>query len=204
VQVRAGRLVNDHLGFSTTEVATVLTALTLLSGAAAPAVSDYVEDAKLVRARSDVATIAVSLVRLFSDVGAAQARKVAWGRHDLLVGAGDAPAAASAAATGWTADRTSDAIGHLDDHLVDNGAGYARRAPNATLGWRGAYLQQAVGPDPWGHRYAVNLAAMTSEQFDTVALSAGPDGRVDAPFERDGVRSGGDDLVAVVSSGTGR
>ncbi len=36
--------------------------MTVLSGMAAPAVSDYVEDAKLVRARSDVHTLADGIV----------------------------------------------------------------------------------------------------------------------------------------------
>ena len=75
-----------------TEVTTILTALTILSGVAAPAVTTYVEDAKLVRARGDVRTIAISLVRLMSDVGPERAREDGWATYDLLVGAGLAPA----------------------------------------------------------------------------------------------------------------
>jgi hypothetical protein len=86
-------------GFSATEVTTILTALSVLSGMAAPAVSDYVEDAKLIRARSDVRTLSVSLIRLFSDVGTERARRSAWAEHDLLVGAGEVPQTAGASAT---------------------------------------------------------------------------------------------------------
>ena len=46
---------------------------------------------------------------------------------------------------------------------------------------------------------------MRSHRFDTVILSAGPDGIVESAFERDGLPSTGDDIVAVVSSaGMGR
>lgn len=43
------------------EVTAVLTAMTILSSAAAPAIGDYVEDAKLVRAATDTRTLGVSL-----------------------------------------------------------------------------------------------------------------------------------------------
>ena len=188
-----------------TEVTTILTALTILSGMAAPAVSDYVEDAKLVRARSDVRTLAISLVRLFNDVGTERARQVAWADHDLLVGAGETPATANAAASAWGRGTKSDRIGYLDDHLITNRAGYQVLDPRARTGWRGSYLQDPVSPDPWGHRYEVNVGALRSHHFDTVVLSAGSDGIVQSSFEQDGLHSIGDDIVAVVSStGMGR
>jgi hypothetical protein len=192
-------------GFSATEVTTILTALTILSGVAAPAVSDYVEDAKLVRARSDVRTLAVSLVRLFNDVGGEQARRATWADHDLLVGAGDAPEAGSRSAQDWARANGSARVGHLDDHLITNQAEYRTRDGRALTGWRGAYLQDPVSSDPWGHRYAVNIAVMRGRHHDTVVLSAGSNGVVESPFEQDGLPMAGDDLVAVVSStGMGR
>jgi hypothetical protein len=41
---------------------------------------------------------------------------------------------------------------------------------------------------------------MRSHYFDTVVLSAGPDGLVDSPFERDGLPTTRDDIAAVVAS----
>jgi hypothetical protein len=187
-------------GFSATEVTTVLTALTVLSGVAAPAVNDYVEDAKLVRAHADVRTLAVSLVRLFNDVGIERARRAAWANHDLLVGAGEVPDTADAKASAWGRRTSTDRIGVLDDHLVTNAAEYPSVDPRVRTGWRGAYLQNRVAADPWGHRYEVNVGVLRSRYFDTVVLSAGPDGVVQSAFEQDGLAPGGDDIVAVVAS----
>lgn len=183
-------------GFSVTEAAIILTVMSILSGLAAPAVNDYVEQAKMVKARSDVKTIGVTLVRLLADVGAPGMRH--WSSYDLLVGPGTIPAVGRPDGAGWAAAE-SDTVGHLDDHLVTNAAGYAAAdAPRPA--WRGAYLQDRMTTDPWGARYAVNIAAMAQPFADTVALSAGADGRVDTPFSFDGAAAGGDDLTAVVSS----
>src|SRR5687768_2818530 len=180
------RFWRDGRGFSVTEVTTILTALSILSGAAAPAVSDYVEEAKLIRARSDVRTIGISLVRLFSDVGGERDIEGGWGGYDLLVGGGAAPGAGTAAAVSWSAVG-GPRVGLLDDHLISNGPGYTARRATHRSGWRGAYLQDPVSADPWGHRYAVNVSTLKSRYLDTVVLSAGPDGVVDSPFERDGL-----------------
>jgi hypothetical protein len=185
-----------------TEVTTILTAVTILSGVAAPAVTTYLEDAKLVRARGDVRTVAISLVRLMSDVGPERNREDGWAAYDLLTGAGLIPAANTASARNWASGAK---VGSLDDHLITNAPGYPVRQPRSQFGWRGAYIQDPVAADPWGQRYAVNVAAMRSAAFDTVALSAGPDGIVESAFERDGLPTAGDDIVAMVSSsGLGR
>jgi hypothetical protein len=185
-----------------TEITTVLAALSILSGVAAPAVTTYVEDAKLVRARGDVRTIAISLVRMMSDVGPERAREGGWATYDLLVGAGAVPSTATAASRDWA---RSASVGRLDDHLIANAPEYVVRRGRAQFGWRGAYIQDPVAADPWGQRYAVNVAAMKSFVLDTVTLSAGADGIVESPFERDGLPTAGDDIVAMVSSaGVGR
>lgn len=75
-------------GFSVIEVTTTFTLLAVLSGVAAPAFDGYIEDAKLVRAHHDVATLTVSLVRLFNDVGGERGIAHGWATYDLLIGAG--------------------------------------------------------------------------------------------------------------------
>ena len=192
------RTLRDARGFSAAEVMTILTATTVLSGVAAPAMNGYLEDAKLMRAQHDVRTLSASLIRLFNDVGPERSRNGGWATADLLVGAGAVPAAATPAAHSWTAVHTGVAL--LDDHLVVNEAGYSAVHGSSRLGWRGAYLQDPVRPDPWGHRYAVNVGVMRSHYFDTVVLSPGPDGLVDSPFERDGLPTTRDDVAAVVAS----
>jgi hypothetical protein len=190
----------DARGFSAAEVMTILTAMTVLSGVAAPAMNEYLEDAKLVRAQHDVRTLSASLIRLFHDVGPERGIEGGWARVDLLVGAGQAPPAATVAAQSWSLATTDKAVALLDDHLVVNEAGYSVVGGASRTGWRGAYLQDPVRPDPWGHRYAVNVGVMRSHHLDTVVLSAGPDGVVDSPFERDGLPTLRDDIAAVVAS----
>lgn len=192
----------NHCGFSVTELTTVLTALTILTGAVAPAVNDYVEDAKLVRARHDVSTLGVTLVRLFNDVGFEREIKGGWATYDLLVGSGAVPDTTGRGTDGWIAPVGTN-VGLLDDQLIRNTAGYTRYDGRWHFGWRGAYLQNPVSPDPWGHRYAVNMRAMRSSHWDTVVLTAGPNGLVESPFELDGLPTGGDDIVSLASSGGG-
>jgi hypothetical protein len=93
-QFIASRLRNAR-GFSVVELTTVLAAVTALSGMAAPAINNYLEEAKLVRARSDVRVIATSLVRMMNDVGAQSRRSAGWAQYDLLTSAGEAPIAAT-------------------------------------------------------------------------------------------------------------
>ena len=193
-----GARLNCCRGFSVTEGATVLTFLSILSGLAAPAVNDYVEQAKMVKAQHDVKTIGVTLVRLFDDVGTAGAR--GWGRFDLLVGPGTAPDVTDSIAVRWAMPSTAPAVGFLDDHLVTNVARYETAEDRSANGWRGAYLQDRVSSDPWGTRYAVNVAAMQDPHSDTLTHSAGPDGRADTPFMFDGLATRGDDITGIVAS----
>jgi hypothetical protein len=139
-----------------------------------------------------------------NDVGpAARTREGGWATYDLLVGAGLTPLTETAASRGWAASGRT--VGALDDHLIVNGPDYPTRQGRAQSGWRGAYLQDPVAADPWGYRYAVNVAAMKSPVFDTVTLSAGADGLVESAFERDGLPTTGDDIVSIVSTaGVGR
>lgn len=199
-----GPLYGPVAGFSVTEVTTILTAMTVLSGVAAPAVNDYVEQAKMVRAQHDVRTLSVSLVRLLNDVGAERSGDRGWSAYALFVGAGAAPEAGARGTEGWTLPVDAATVGILDDQLITNKAGYTPRT-RGQLGWRGAYLQDPVTADPWGHRYGVNVGAMQSASLDTVVLSAGADGIADSPFELDGLPTSGDDFVSVVSTnGMGR
>lgn len=174
--------------------------LALFSSLTAPAIDDYVSEAKLVRARHDVRVLATSLVRLFSDVSPERHRERGFATYDLLIGPGLIPAAATDGAAGWTTEPAAGRVGLLDDHLIRNGPGYSRRAGALPGGWRGAYLEHPVPADPWGHRFAVNMQSMRGAGADIVVLSPGADGVVSAPFAVDGLPHGGDDIVGLVSS----
>lgn len=184
------------------ELTVILTTLTIFGAMAAPSVGDYVDQAKLVRAGHDVRTLAVSLVRLFNDVGFERNLPHGWAAYDLLVGEGANPAADGAGTDIWTTPSDDPTVGSLNAQLLSNEAGYTPHAPSGGFGfgWRGAYLQDPVAADPWGGRYAVNVRAMRTARADTVRLSAGPNGTAESPFELDGLPTAGDDIVAVVSS----
>lgn len=84
---------------------------------------------------------------------------------------------------------------------------------NSEFAWRGPYLSGPVDPDPWGHRYGVNVeflaklagtpgSAPGGNVNDVFVLSAGPDGETDTRFDVDGVVPGDDDILVVVQGGT--
>jgi hypothetical protein len=191
--------------FSVAEAFTILTSVSMLAGVAAPSVNDYVEQARSVKAIHDSRTIAIAVVRVTNDVAAQKQKPDGWARYELLVSSGDLPALGSGGDPRWLALLDERRVGLLRDHLVTNDARYAstrgRSAVSAT-GWRGPYVDGTIGPDPWGHRYAVNARTlMAGGSLDAFVLSAGPNGLVETPYEADGVVAGGDDVLALVSSG---
>ena len=168
-------------------------------------------------------------------------------RVNLLVGDGDVPtlAAAVSAETFWTQGVNSTTVDTFSNHLIENApaeAGTSRyRNPsdilvttpggnqidfarstssgfNAPYAWRGSYLQGPVDPDPWGNRYAANVAfldpaataALTGitsgfvfgdyPRLDVFVASAGPDEEVDTPSAQDGAVPFDDDTIFVVSA----
>lgn len=167
---------------------------------AAPAINDHLAEAKLIRARSDARVIATSLTRMMNDVGGQGRRSGGWAQYDLLASAGEAPIAATSVSSKWS---SVDRVGQLDDHLVTNDAGYQRPAARGLAGWRGAYIDGALEADPWGNRYAINVATLAASGVsDTIVLSAGPDGTTSIPFAGDGLRDEADDIIVLVSSGS--
>lgn len=186
-------------GFSVTEVTTVLTALSILTGATAPAVNDYVDRAKEIRVKSDVRVVSLALMRMMMDTAPERNRDGGWGSYDLLVGAGAIPTTIGEEAAPWGA-QPGRLVGSLDDQLIADDARYPRPVGQSGLGWRGPYLEERVGPDPWGHRFGVNVAASRTATSQMVVLSAGFDGSVESAFAIDGLPKRGDDHVALIAS----
>ena len=168
-------------------------------------------------------------------------------RVNLLVSDGDIPAlsAAMAAETFWTGAVNGGTIDTLVNHLVENtpadAAGSRYRNPsditiatpggnnidfarssssgfNAPYAWRGSYLRSPVDPDPWGNRYAVNVAFLDPSptaalagvtagfvtadypRLDVFVLSAGADEEIDTRSAQDGAVPGDDDIIHIVSA----
>jgi len=123
---------------------------------------------------------------------------------DLLVSEGPVPGIDGSGDPRWL--RTPDGAGTIDglDHyLVENtpagsvdNAWPAPTSPDSG-GWRGAYLPAVPATDPWGHRYAINVRYLGTRN-DVLVLSAGPNGRIQTPYEGSGLLPGGDDRAVLV------
>jgi hypothetical protein len=102
--------------------------------------------------------------------------------------------------------------------------------PKFGLGWRGAYLEGPIEPDPWGHKFLVNTGFLSvayndagipgtgqGEQwggwnYDVFCISAGPNGVIQTPYADDvliaagvprgGTRRGGDDITYTIQGDT--
>jgi len=189
-------------GFSTTEMATVLMVSSLLTTAAAPSLEHYVSLAQQVRALHDARTIAVSLWRMRDDVGGQVRSPKGLATFALLVGDGKHPEISAGGDPRWLLPVTASDVDRLANHLLRNGAAYRRTAPGPGGGWRGPYIESGVAADPWGHRYAVNAEWLErGSAVNVIVLSAGPNGVIETPFESDDIEPGGDDVLALVSSG---
>ncbi len=199
-------------GFSLVEATIVLAVVAILTGAVAPSVSRTLAQGRVARANTDVRAITTAVHNLlaehtlfvpFTSTGAADGDAI-----EMLVSDGDIPFTAIGA-TNWDNPVACCAgavdVAFLEAHLVNNtGLGAAGSYSVAAGGWRGAYINAPVDPDPWGNRYAVNTeylkAATTNDVF---VLSAGPDEDIDTAFTFNGARPGDDDISAIVRRDNG-
>jgi type II secretory pathway pseudopilin PulG len=229
-------------GMSLVEATIILMVLAILTSVLAPSIGDYVNDARQVKAKEDLEVLGLSVARLVRDTGlpfpvrvaGAAPSKASTNRVDLLVSEGQLPTVTAgtgvaAAAAGYLIENAvewNDPIGAevelATDHLITNINGYtvvtfpAPAGPVPGLGWRGGYLSNLTGPDPWGVRYAcatvwlnpssdVVVAANRGTNNDAFCLSAGADGNVDTDIESSvngGVAVGGDDAIYVIQGTT--
>jgi prepilin-type N-terminal cleavage/methylation domain-containing protein len=194
-------------GFSLVEATIVLAVIAVLTGAAAPSVSRTLAQGRLARAHTDVQAIRTAMHNVltehtlfvpFTSTGAVDGDPI-----EMLVSDGDVPFTAIGA-TNWDDTVTCCAaavdVAFLAAHLVTNaGLGAAGAYSVGAGGWRGAYINAPVDPDPWGNRYAVNTEYLKSATTnDVFVLSAGPDEEIDTPFTFNGARPGDDDIIAIV------
>jgi len=195
-------------GFSLVETTIMLTVLTVLTSVLAPSIGDYVNGARLIKARADMEVISVAVARFAFDVTMQVNKPDSWSRFDVLVGAGETPAAGTDETVAWISNLSSGRAGELDAHLVTNEAGHARRTSQFgggmfSRGWAGPYLSGGVGPDPWGYRYAVSVRHMADGSgSNAIVISAGPNGVIETPYSGTGVSPTSDDITVLLSSGS--
>ena len=186
-------------GFSAIETTVVVGVTSILAATAAPQIQEHLESARCIKASSDVRVIALSLVRLTTDV-----HRIRLGQQvapTLLVTDGETPGASGVTARGWIAPLDGDHTQRLEAHLVTNAADYAAAPAGLAPGWRGPYMDK-LSPDPWGARYAVNVGLLEQPGGHAVmVVSAGPNGIIETPFETVGLQTGGDDVIGLIGRG---
>lgn len=196
-------------GVSLIEATIILTVGAVLVAAAAPAASRALDRARLSRAQSDVDAIATAIDNFidehtlftpFTCTGASGGDVV-----EVLVSDGDIPALGSGGGANWddvtttTCSPTVDVV-FMEGHLVTNSSlGGVGSYSTSTGGWKGAYMNAPIDPDPWGNRYAVNVEYLkTSTSNDTFVISAGPDEEIDTGYTYNGARPLDDDLISII------
>jgi hypothetical protein len=190
-------LVVSSVGFSTIETSAIMGATSILAATATPQLKEYLESARGVKAAGDVRVIALSIIRLTSDVHRIRMQQKV--SPHLLVSDGDTPSVADAAGREWTRPLNGAETQPLAAHLITNDAAYPAGSPFSR--WRGPYMQQ-LSPDPWGSRYAANVGLLEQPGSHAVlVISAGPNRIIETPFEAIGLQTGGDDVAGVIGRG---
>ena len=198
---RLRRIAASAAGFSATEPSVVVVGMSVLAGTAGPHLQEYLDAARLTKAQGDVRVLAISIVRLMNDVGQIGARGGSGPveRPSLLASEGEIPEAASPEFQPWLDPLDGRRVQSMAAHLVDNSAGYP--TGSAYRRWRGPYVER-LSADPWGCRYAVNVATLAARQgLVTVVVSPGPNKILESPFQMTGMQTSGDDVVGLVWSG---
>ncbi len=77
---------------------------------------------------------------------------------------------------------------HVDRFLVENGMAGAE--------WNGPYIDEEIGPDPWGRAYIVNVNGYFNSAERVIVLCAGPNGQVNTPVSA--TTAVGDDIMVVL------
>lgn len=195
-------------GFSLVELTAVLTVGVTLALILTPSISNLITNSHVERAHGDCELIAGGVAQFYTDTGflpgqpvspngqpGAQARRVA-------VLATDGELAVDRTGGSWE----QGPMASVASALIGNGPGYARRGVTSKLGWNGPYLSTEVGPDPWNHRYLVNVGAAEAPGTspDTAGqprhalwvISAGPNGLIETEFvqPRESAELRGDDI----------
>src|SRR5687768_16284300 len=142
-------------GFTLIELTVVLAVLVTLALVLTPSITNFINDSRVARTRTDTQTVAAAMVQFYKDNGFfplwstanAGGPGLVANKVDLLVGPGNVPTVA--AANLWTTG-TTDAIG---DQLLSNAPAYTLKNATAAFGWNGPYLSSGVGADAWNNRY---------------------------------------------------
>ena len=180
-------------GFTLIELTVVLAVIVTLALVLTPSIINFINDARIARARNDTQTLSAAIIQFYRDNGffpqwntaSAGGPGLPANKVDLLVSIGNVPVVA--APNTWTTG-TNDL---LDDQLLSNAPGFTVRTATSTFGWNGPYMSGGIGADAWNNRYSVNIGLLdTTQGTQTGAgvtksavwvISAGANGQLDTP-----------------------
>lgn len=198
-----------RMGFTLIELTVVLAVIVTLALVLTPSIANSINEARVARARNDCQTIASGMYQFYRDTGFFPLWKLSQNggrgtpanRVQVLVSQGNVPF--EDVPSLWT----TGVAGSLADQLVTNAPGYQLRSATSQFGWNGPYFSSQLMADPWGNRYAVNVAlvdlspgaatASGQAKMAVWVLSAGPNGIIETPFAQSilsAVRPAGDDI----------
>jgi prepilin-type N-terminal cleavage/methylation domain-containing protein len=195
-------------GFTLIELTVVLAVLVTLALVLTPSITNFINDSRVARARTDTQTIAAAVIQFYKDNGffpqwitaTAGGPGTAANKRDLLVSPGNVPTVA--APNLWTTGTTSTLAGQL----LGNTPTYTVKTATNTYGWNGPYLSSGIGADSWNNRYMVNVGLIdTTVGTQTSAgvpksavwvISAGANGQMETVYAQPLTTAvaGGDDI----------
>jgi prepilin-type N-terminal cleavage/methylation domain-containing protein len=195
-------------GFTLIEMTVVLAVVVTLALILTPSIANFINDARVARARNDCQTIASAIVQFYKDSGffpqwsMAQAGGPGAPQNRVAVLASGGNGPQEIVPTLWTLGTGAS----LSGQLITNQPGYTLRTATSQFGWNGPYLSSDIGSDPWNNRYLVNVGQIDTAQgvqgpsgapkSAVWVLSPGPNGIVDTPFTQSVLVAviGGDDI----------
>lgn len=228
-------------GFTFIELTIVLAVVATLIAVIAPSIGDYLNKSKIVRAEADLKTIGLTIARMSADLGQPCLKRDATllctkaNRVDLLESEGPSISVSDVSGVDFASNEVNGSSINWDydggtnasmkDQFVLNTPLYLTPRENILIhpgphvsGWRGAYVSNPVGPDPWGKKYLVNsvflsvaidAAGGTAEgqksggwSYDVFAISAGPNSLYETVFAQKGAVASGDDIIHVITGDT--
>ena len=202
------RIARSEGGFTLIELTVVLAVIVTLALILTPAITNFITDARVSRARNDTQTIAGAVTQFYKDSGffpqwttaVSGGPGTAANKVDLLIGPGNVPTVT--AANTWTTG-TADTFAH---QLMNNTPVYTVKTATSQFGWNGPYLSSDIGADAWNNRYMVNIGFVdTNQGIQTQSgatknavwvISAGPNGQLETAYTQlvTSAVVGGDDI----------
>jgi len=195
-------------GFTLIELTVVLAVIVTLALILTPSITNFINDSRVARAKTDTQTVASAITQFYKDDGFfpqwstanAGGPGLVANKVDLLVSPGNVPMVASA--NTWTTG-TTDTIAN---QLISNTPAYTMKTSTSAFGWNGPYLSSGIGADSWNNRYTVNVGLIDVTQGTQTSagatksavwvISAGPNGQMETTYTQTitAATSGGDDI----------